>query len=118
VAKRILDCVRASDTVARINEDEFAVLLATAEEEQDALGVAEKIRDALCQPFYIGDEVLDISACIGLAIYPENGADEQALARHAHAALHRAMKNGSNLVYRSEMRGEVDTTDAMPLGKV
>jgi diguanylate cyclase (GGDEF)-like protein/PAS domain S-box-containing protein len=118
VAKRILDCVRASDTVARVNEDEFAVLLATAEEEQDALSVAEKIRDALCQPFYVGDEVLDISACIGLAIYPENGADEQALARHAHAALHRAMKNGSNLVYRSEMRGEVDTTDAMPLGKV
>jgi diguanylate cyclase (GGDEF)-like protein len=118
VVKRTTDCVRASDTVARIGGDEFAVLLATVDGWQDALGVAEKIRAALNQAFNVADHVLEISASIGLAIFPENGSDEMVLARHADAALYFAKKKGRNQVYQSDMQGDGDTTDAMPLGKI
>jgi diguanylate cyclase (GGDEF)-like protein/PAS domain S-box-containing protein len=117
VAERLVECVRASDTVARTGGDEFIVLLAAVDGEQDAMAVAEKTRDAILQPFYLDSHVFDISACIGLAIYPENGEDEDVLGRHANAALYYAKKNGTNMVFRSDMLGDPGTTDAMPLGK-
>lgn len=98
VAQRVVDCVRESDTVARIGGDEFVVLLPTLEEDQDALMVAEKIRAALGQPFQVAGHALDISASIGLAIYPEHGDNEESLVRNADAAMYRAKANGRNQV--------------------
>lgn len=105
VASRVVDCVRASDTVARIGGDEFVVLLPVLEADQDAMGVAEKIRLALDQPFEIAGHVFDISASLGLAIYPLHGEDEQILTRHADTAMYQAKKNGRNQVvlYQSGM---------------
>lgn len=73
VAQRMLACVRESDTVARIGGDEFVLLLRSVSDEagQMALGVAEKIRDALARPFQIDGKVLQISCSIGVAIYPD-----------------------------------------------
>jgi len=96
VAGRVVECVRESDTVARIGGDEFVVLLPSLEGEQDALMVAEKIRAALCQPFHVAGRTLDISASIGLAICPEHGNDEQTLMRNADAAMYLAKRRGRN----------------------
>lgn len=60
VAKRLLDCVRESDTAARIGGDEFVVLLSHIEAEQDAISVAEKILHALVQPFELAGHSLHI----------------------------------------------------------
>ena len=97
-AKRMLDCVRASDTVARIGGDEFVVLLPAIESDQDAMVVAEKIRAALCRPFDLAGCGIRISSSIGIAIYPDDGSDEKLLLNHADAAMYCAKKCGCNTV--------------------
>lgn len=98
VAGRVVDCVRESDTVARLGGDEFVVMLPTMESDRDAVMVAEKIRDALGKPFIFDKVPLEISASIGVAIYPENGEDERTLTRNADAAMYYAKKAGRNRV--------------------
>lgn len=97
-AKRMQDCVRASDTVARIGGDEFVVLLSTIEGEQDAMVVAEKIRHSLCQPFEIAGHCIHISSSIGIAVYPEHGSDEKMLLKNADSAMYYAKECGRNTV--------------------
>ncbi len=99
VAGRMQDCVRESDTVARIGGDEFVVLLPVIEHEEDALRVAEKIRHSLNQPFEIaGGHVLEVSSSTGVVLYPEHGADEVELSRNADNAMYRAKELGRNMV--------------------
>jgi diguanylate cyclase (GGDEF)-like protein/PAS domain S-box-containing protein len=98
VADRVVACVRESDTVARLGGDEFVVLLQKLEQDKDALTVAGKIREALCKPFIFAEVSFDISASIGVAIYPEQGDDERTLTRNADAAMYHAKKNGRNQV--------------------
>ena len=102
VAERIRGVIRESDTPARIGGDEFVVLLEMIQDDIDAQTVAEKIRVALNQPFEIvehGEEHrIAVSACIGIAFYPEDGADMTELARHADEAMYRAKENGRNAV--------------------
>lgn len=98
VATRVQDCVRESDTVARIGGDEFVALLLNLQENEDAMCSAEKIRNALAQPFEFAGQVFHISASIGMAIYPEHGSDEQQLTHHADTAMYHAKKNRRNQV--------------------
>lgn len=111
VARRLQDCMRESDTAARIGGDEFIVLLPTidaeaAGAEQDAMVVAEKIRHALCQSFEVSGHTLDISCSIGVAIYPEHGSNEEQLVKHADIAMYHAKQGGRNNVqtYRAGMQ--------------
>ncbi|HCI52202.1 MAG TPA: hypothetical protein DE312_02530 [Gallionella sp.] len=97
-ARRIHECLRKSDTVARIGGDEFIVLLPVIETELDACGVAEKIRASLNLPFYLSGEQLSISSSIGIAIYPQHGLDEHALCQHADIAMYQAKNSGRNAV--------------------
>ena len=97
-AQRIQDCLRASDTAARIGGDEFVVLLPIIEAEQDASMVGEKIRNALVQPFELAGHTLNISSSIGVAVYPEHGADEKLLVKSADIAMYHAKKNGRDNV--------------------
>jgi len=96
VAKRLLSCVRGSDTVARMGGDEFVVLLPTIETEQDAMLVADKILHALGQPFELAGQSAHISASIGLVVYPEHGSDERALTKNADIAMYYAKGRGRN----------------------
>jgi diguanylate cyclase (GGDEF)-like protein/PAS domain S-box-containing protein len=99
VARRLSSCVRReSDTVGRIGGDEFVVLLSEIEAVTDAMGIAEKIRLALDQPFEIGLHQINISSSIGVAIFPEHGADENALLKRADAAMYAAKERGRNRV--------------------
>lgn len=98
VAERMVRCVRESDTVARIGGDEFVVLLPTINDSQDAKLVAEKIRDALNQAFLIGEISIAISSSLGIALYPEQGTDADALSRAADSTLYRAKESGRNRV--------------------
>ncbi|QDX80556.1 hypothetical protein B9N43_04385 [Denitratisoma sp. DHT3] len=95
MARRITECIRDSDTAARMGGDEFAVLLRTIEESRNASAVAEKIRQALGRPMTVAGHRLRISANIGIAIYPEHGVDEMELIRNADSALCRARETGS-----------------------
>lgn len=105
VAKRVKDCVRESDTVARIGGDEFVILLPSIEATQDIVTVAEKIQKALAQPFVIGGDTISISTSVGIAIYPEHGLDEPALLINADNAMYMAKQRGRNnvVIYSSDM---------------
>ena len=99
VAQRMHDCVRASDTVARIGGDEFVVLLPTVQDAADALSVAEKIRVALNQSFLVAPgQMAYISSSTGVAIYPEHGLDEIQLAKNADSAMYRSKQQGRDQV--------------------
>lgn len=106
VARRLLNSIRASDTVARIGGDEFVVLLPTIEQEQDATVVAKKILHALNQAFDIASHSLHISSSIGIAIYPEHADNEKLLLINADIAMYHAKKNGRDgfKLYNSEMQ--------------
>ena len=90
--------MRASDTVGRIGGDEFVVLLHRIEDVTDALTVAEKIRQTLCRSFELAGQRLEISCSIGIAIYPEHGADEKELSQSADSAMYCAKQEGRNRV--------------------
>jgi len=97
VADRLRDVVtREADTVARLGGDEFVILLPRINKEQDAAAVAEKVLQALGQPFNINQQVISISASIGIAIFPKNGDAEDVLLRSADAAMYDAKRAGRN----------------------
>jgi diguanylate cyclase (GGDEF)-like protein len=98
VAGRIRQLLRASDTVGRMGGDEFVVVLHPVAAADDAALVAEKIRAALDQPFELADEPVRISASIGVAVYPIDGSDGDALSRAADEAMYQAKRLGGNRV--------------------
>jgi|GEM_PF-1043951 len=98
VASRIQDCLRESDTAARMGGDEFVVLLPGIEAPDDAMIVAKKIRHALCQPIDLGKHGLTVTTSIGIADYPEHGSEEEALLKNADAAMYHAKESGRDTV--------------------
>ena len=97
-AKRMLNCVRTSDTVARIGGDEFVVLLPNIDSEASALAIAEKIRVALSVKFMANNTELVTGASLGVAIYPEHGETEAELNANADEAMYHAKSQGRNQV--------------------
>ena len=104
VAKRMLECLRESDSAARIGGDEFVVLLPLIETESDAVAVAEKIRNTLEQSFELAGRSLNISSSIGVAVYPEHGGDEKSLLKNADTAMYYAKEAGRNNVMLYDIR--------------
>ncbi|MCW7753064.1 diguanylate cyclase [Desulfobotulus sp. H1] len=98
VARRITGILRGSDTAARIGGDEFVILLPRIRHPQDGMRVAEKIREALTAPFEIEGHELQLSASIGVAIYPGTGGEYRDLYGKADAAMYQAKKEGGNRV--------------------
>src|SRR5205085_2926451 len=96
VAARLHSCVRSGDTVARISGDEFAVLLADMAKPEDAGLVAQKIIDRLGEPFHIQGKEVFVTASIGIAAFPADGADAETLIGAADAAMYRAKQSGRN----------------------
>src|SRR5476649_2944177 len=96
VASRLCRAVRASDTVARLGGDEFVVLVPGIRDVDEATAVAQKIIDALGEPFPLEARTLHITPSIGVCIYPDDGDDVETLMRHAAAAMYRAKASGRN----------------------
>jgi len=94
VAYRLLDCIRESDTAGRIGGDEFVVLLSGIETENDANLVAGKILEAIQQPFQLDEHSVQISASIGIAVYPEHGQTEEEILTNADNAMYHAKHGG------------------------
>ncbi|MDS4027423.1 MAG: EAL domain-containing protein [Candidatus Contendobacter sp.] len=95
VAARLQGLVRAEDTVCRLGGDEFVLLLSEANQE-GALRVADKILAAFRQPFIVADHALNVTASVGVALYPHDGVDFAELLKNADAALYRAKHAGRN----------------------
>lgn len=97
VSVRLNACVRTGDTVARQGGDEFIIVLAEIAQADDAALVADKIIEAIKVPVRIADNMLTVSASIGIAVYPVNGSDDaQELMKKADKAMYAAKAAGRN----------------------
>jgi diguanylate cyclase (GGDEF)-like protein/PAS domain S-box-containing protein len=96
VAERLTACVRADDTVARVGGDEFVVLFADLQRSDHASRLAEKVLQALEHPFKVEGESVYVTASVGMALYPEDGEESDALMRNADTAMYRAKEAGRN----------------------
>lgn len=95
VALRLEDCIkRESDTVSRVGGDEFVIILPHIEANEDAATIAEKIVNALTEPFEINHHVINISCSIGIGVYPLHGTDVTTLMQVADNAMYEAKRAG------------------------
>jgi len=107
MARRLRGCVREDDTVARLGGDEFTIILSELRHPEDAVTVAEKIIKAVQKSITIGGMPIDVSASIGIALYPVDGNDPESLLRNADSAMYRAKESGRNTyqLCTDEMKG-------------
>jgi diguanylate cyclase (GGDEF)-like protein/PAS domain S-box-containing protein len=94
VARRLQASVREGDTVARLGGDEFILLLPALNRAEDVAKVAEKILDSLKLPFRLEGRELYVTASMGISLYPDDGADAEALIKNADTAMYRAKEQG------------------------
>jgi diguanylate cyclase (GGDEF)-like protein/PAS domain S-box-containing protein len=94
VARRLGGVVRKGDTLSRLGGDEFVIVLEGLKAPDDAGQVAQKILNALGQPFVLDGHMLSTAGSVGVAIYPSDGADATTLMRHADTAMYAAKSSG------------------------
>jgi diguanylate cyclase (GGDEF)-like protein len=102
VGARMKAALRESDTVARLGGDEFAVVLTEVGSEDGVLHAAEKLVEALEQPFLLEGETVDIGASMGIALFPEHGREGPGLLRHADVAMYTAKRRGGGIQLYSD----------------
>ncbi|MDX1584835.1 MAG: EAL domain-containing protein, partial [Thermoanaerobaculia bacterium] len=95
VARRLRSITRGEDTVSRIGGDEFT-LISEVQNVEDASKIAEKILEVIARPFEIEGQELYVTTSVGIAIYPEDGSDEDTLLKSADGAMYRAKSLGRN----------------------
>jgi diguanylate cyclase (GGDEF)-like protein/PAS domain S-box-containing protein len=95
-AKRLQVSVREADTVGRLGGDEFMVVLPGVKGGADAAQVARKILATIGTPFFIEGSAVNVTASIGIALFPADGDDIEALVRSADAAMYRVKRSGRN----------------------
>jgi diguanylate cyclase (GGDEF)-like protein len=93
-AERLYATLREGDTIARFGGDEFLLILPDLETIEDAIQVAQKIVDSFCKPFLIDTHQLVITTSIGIAVYPDDGTDDDILLRNADVAMYQAKQAG------------------------
>lgn len=95
-ANRLLECVRESDTLARIGGDEFTVILSRIENKKSATIVANKILRNVANPYNLNGIICNISASLGISIYYAGDEDADTLIKKADIAMYRAKQSGKN----------------------
>ncbi len=96
LAHRMKSALRDGDTLARIGGDEFVAVLVDLEQLDDAKPVLDRLLTAASEPVLLGETRLQVSASIGVTIYPQDGAEVDLLLRHADQAMYVAKQAGKN----------------------
>jgi diguanylate cyclase (GGDEF)-like protein/PAS domain S-box-containing protein len=94
IAKRLVDCVRSSDTVSRQGGDEFVVLLSEMEQSEDAAISAMRLLQAVAEAHTIDQHDLHVTTSIGVSVFPDDGMDAETLIKNADTAMYQAKENG------------------------
>ena len=96
VAARLRNCVRETDTVCRHAGDEYLIVLSALREPAEAALVAEKVLKIFDEVFVLESHEVQISASVGISVYPDDGQTLEDLIRHADAAMYHSKKSGRN----------------------
>ncbi|MDH4285217.1 MAG: diguanylate cyclase, partial [Gallionellaceae bacterium] len=95
-SRRIKGCIRDSDTVARLGGDEFTVIMPEVSEAKSVNYCAQRILKVLAEPFQLGEEMMYISASIGITLYPNDATTVENLLKNADQAMYAAKNQGRN----------------------
>jgi diguanylate cyclase (GGDEF)-like protein len=114
-ARRLTQCVREGDTVARLEEDRFLVVVAGLRHSEDAAKIAEKMVRSLRRPFPLRDRVGRVTASVGYAVFPDDGGDVDSLISSAEDGLRRAQGAGGDRVEPLSGPMEEPALDALEL---
>jgi len=95
-AKRIRSAIRKSDIFGRLGGDEFLLIVEEVKSSDNLLHLADKINKVISEPFYIEDLKYNISASIGIAIFPNDSDDKEELLEYADMAMYQAKEKGKN----------------------
>ena len=96
IGKRLLACVRASDTVARLGGDEFTVLLENCQDAEFVTTACERILKAAVEPISLGQTDVNLTCSIGISLFPNDGGDGDQLLQNADSAMYKAKERGRN----------------------
>ncbi|HSP32914.1 MAG TPA: bifunctional diguanylate cyclase/phosphodiesterase, partial [Thermoanaerobaculia bacterium] len=96
VAQRLTACVREEDSVARVGDDEFTLLMMKPQNVTDVIAVARKILQSVARTINVDSHELNITASIGVSFYPQDGENPDTLLKNADSALYRAKDAGRN----------------------
>ena len=108
-AMRVTKTLRQSDTAARLGGDEFALLLPTVAGPVDAEAVARKLLRAVEEPVSVGGQTVQVTASLGVALFPVHGDDVGGLLRRADRAMYEAKRGRLGLaIFKKDMEDEGD----------
>jgi diguanylate cyclase (GGDEF)-like protein/PAS domain S-box-containing protein len=96
LSKRMSDVLSENDTLARINGDEFIIIIADLEKTEDCEPILKRILEVIAEPVTLGDAVVNISASIGVSFNPLDAVDVDPLIRKAIQAMWDAKQSGKN----------------------
>jgi diguanylate cyclase (GGDEF)-like protein len=112
VAQRLRSLLRQMDTVSRIGGDEFIVVLPDIHSAKAAGDIADRILEALEQPYLLDGHPLNITPSIGISLHPAHGDDAAVLISRADAAMYHAKRMGRRnyRLYDIDLDGDTDAT--------
>jgi len=115
VAARISRTLRANDTISRISGDEFLILVEDTSDREMSKMAAGRLIESFSKPFILSGNEIYITASVGIAIYPIDGKDPDALIQNADIAMYKAKANGRNRYELCTPTMKKDLIDAMNL---
>ena len=128
MARRLVNCTRAGDTIARLGGDEFAVLIEAARSSDELFDTADRIRESLKTPIVVRERPFFIGASIGIALADGETQDAEQLIRNADLAMYRAkeLKDGEHALFDPSMHSslverlalEADLREALANGRL
>ena len=119
VAERLNECIRKSDTVARIGGDEFAIIQTNLTNNSGIATLAGRVIDSLAMPFDLNDERVYTGTSIGISTYPHDGSEADTLLKNGDLALYRAKHMGRQdgrgryLLFDGTMNAEVQARKSL-----
>ncbi|NWN91737.1 EAL domain-containing protein [Marinobacter adhaerens] len=96
IGRRLEAQLRKHDTKARLGGDEFAVILERLSSQEDAISIAQKLSEVLCQPIRLKEREFVVTTSMGVSFYPTDGGDTETLLMHADTAMYQAKSAGRN----------------------
>jgi diguanylate cyclase (GGDEF)-like protein/PAS domain S-box-containing protein len=100
IAKRLVESARASDTVCRFGGDEFIMLLPEVQHPEGTGSTAARMLEAIAAVHFVDELELQVTASIGISVYPDDGMDGETLIKNADAAMYHAKgRGGSNFQF-------------------